>query len=83
MANIENSEIVLHETAKTIELVKSNWSDPLGKQYVCWLEQTLEKLKHLERRREIIRLKAEKITLLCKQVSSSDDDQPKVLKKIR
>lgn len=83
MANIENSEIIIHDTAKTIEFVKSNWSDQLGNQYVCWLEQTLEKLKHLERRREVMRLKAEKITLLCEQIASTDDDQPKVLKKTR
>lgn len=83
MANIENSEIVIRDTAKTIEFVKTNWSDSLGKQYICWLEQTLEKLKHLERRREILRLKAEKITLLCEQIASTDDDQLKVLKKTR
>lgn len=83
MANIENSEIVIHDTAKTIEFVKSNWSDSLGNQYVCWLEQMLEKLKHLERRREVMRLKVEKITLLCEQIASTDDAQPKVLKKTR
>lgn len=83
MANIENSEIIIHDTAKTIEFVKSNWSDPLGNQYVCWLEQTLGKIKHMERRREMMRLKAEKTTLLCEQIASSDDDQPKVLKKTR
>lgn len=83
MAAIKNSEIITHETAKTIDYVKSNWSDPLGNQYISWLEQTLEKVKHLERRREILRLKAEKITLLCEQVASTDNDQPKVLKKTR
>ena len=83
MANIENSEIIIHDTAKTIEFVKSNWSDPLGNQYVCWLEHTLGKIKHIERRRDMMRLKAEKITLLCEQIASSDDDQPKVLKKTR
>lgn len=83
MANIENSEIVIHDTVKTIDFVESNWRDPLGNQYVCWLEQMLEKLKHLERRREVIRLKAEKITLLCEQIASTNDDQPKVLKKTR
>lgn len=83
MTNIENSKIVIHDTAKTIEFIKANWSDPLGNQYVCWLEQALEKLKHLERRREVMRLKAEKIALLCEQISCADDDQPSVLKKTR
>lgn len=82
MANIENSERIIHETSKTIEFVQSNWSDSCGDQYVCWLEQTIETLKRLERRREVLRLKAEKITLLCEQISSADD-QPKVLKRTR
>lgn len=83
MANIENSESVIHETTKTIEFVKANWTDPVGKQYVYWLEQTLEKLKQLERHREVMQLKAKKVALLCEQVSSTDDDPPKVLKKTR
>lgn len=83
MTNVENSEIVVHETAKTIEFVRANWSDSLGAQYICWLEQILEKLKHLEHHREIMRLKAEKITLLCEQIASAPDDEPKVLKKTK
>ncbi len=83
MGSIENSEIIVHETAKTIEFVRSNWSDSLGGQYVCWLEQTAEKLKQIERRREIARLKMEKIALLCEQMPSADEDSPKVLKKTR
>ena len=83
MSSVENSEKVIFETELIIENVKNNWRDPVGKQYVCWLEQTLEKLKQLERRREIIRLKAEKIALLCENIASTDADSPKILKKTR
>lgn len=79
----ENSEKVVYETQKNIEKVKENWKDPIGNQYVCWLEQTLEKLRQLEKRREIIRLKVEKISLLCENIQSTDEDSPKLLKKTR
>lgn len=81
MTDAKNSEIVIRDTVKTIDHVKSNWRDPLGEQYICWLEQTLENLKRMERSREIIRLRAEKIALLCGQAASADSDQPKVRRK--
>ena len=82
MANIEGSESVIRDTTKTIELIKDNWSDSLGEQYIRWLEQTEKQLKHIERRREIIQLKAEKIRILCEQIISTDDKKIKTLKKI-
>lgn len=78
-----NIEQIVYETKSTIEFVKNNWKDPIGDQYIYWLEQTLEKIKKMEHHREIIQLKIEKISLLCEKIASADDDPPKILKKIR
>lgn len=80
MLSSEIGEKTVFETKSTIEFIKANWKDSLGEQYVRWLEQSLERIKQMERSREIIRLKAEKIQLLCEDISSSDGDTPKVLK---
>lgn len=82
MSNIENGEKVLFETTKTLEFVRSNWTDSIGTQYSNWLEEQLESIKRMEQRREIIHLKALKIKLICDKILS-DDDKPKVLTKTR
>lgn len=82
MSNTEYGEIVIRNEEKTIEFIKSNWNDMIGRQYVCWLEQVLGKLKQIERQREVVRLKAAKIALLCEQITSTSNP-PKVLKKTR
>ncbi len=83
MLSSEIGEKTIFETKATIEFIKANWKDSLGEQYILWLEQSLERIKQLERSREIIRLKAEKIHLLCEEISSSDGDTPKTLQLTR
>jgi len=83
MSVAENNTKLIRETQATIDFVRDNWVDPLGYQYIYWLEQTLERIRQLELRREIIHLKIEKISLYCNNVLSTDDEAPKVLKKTR
>lgn len=78
---MSSDETILSNTKATIEYVKETWTDSLGTQYILWLEQTLKKLQQIEKHREIIRLKAEKIRLLCEEIETTDDNPPKTLKK--
>ena len=74
----EEGKIVIQGTAKTKEFVKYHWQDSIGAQYVHWIEQTEEKLKQIDRQREILHIKCKKIALLCKSVSSDDEGTPKI-----
>ena len=73
-------EKVSFETKSAIEYIKDNWKDDFGAGYIHWLEETLEKIRSIEKKRELIHLKAEKIKVVCTMISSSDGDSPKELK---
>ena len=78
--NNEDGRILLYDLHAATEFLKQNWTDSLGKQYILWLEQTQAKIKEIERRREIISLKKEKMKLICESISSEGDaDEPKKL----
>lgn len=75
-----NNNDILRETEKTVEFVKTNWTDALGNEYVVWLERILGEIKLMEMQREINRKKKEKIMILCSVIESDDDDDPKILR---
>lgn len=77
----EEGKIVLRTTANTKEYVNDHWKDSFGAQYSLWLEQTSEKLQQMERQREVLHLRKEKITLLCESVAADDNDPPKTRKR--
>ena len=81
MPAFEKNEKLIYDTKANIEYIKNDWTDSLGQQYVMWLEETLQKLISIERKREIVGLKAQKIMLLCDTTDKADsEERQKVLK---
>lgn len=78
--NGEDGRILLNELHIMTDFIKENWMDPLGKEYVLWLERTQNQIKTMERKREILGLKKEKIRLICEDICANGDaDNPKTL----
>lgn len=73
---------LLAEHERIAEFVKQNWSDPIAKQYLMWMEQTKQNIEQMERSREIINLKKMKIKLLAQSViDGGEEDEPKVYRR--
>lgn len=70
----EHNRLLLTELSKSREFIQQNWKDPIGDQFVAWVLQSEENLKKIERKREIIRLKCEKIKILCQDARTENED---------
>lgn len=83
MLSSEDSGRVVQETQSAIEFIRDNWTDEIGRQYICWLEEVHKKMKEIERRKKVIQFKVQKIFLICEDITTTATDSPKTRKKTR
>lgn len=81
--NTELKQQTLIELRKSKEFIKLNWSDSVAEQYFIWIEQTEERLKKIEQRRETIHSNLCDILTICQNAVEDSDDEPKTLKRVR
>ena len=80
----ESNQHILSELEQTKEFIQQNWCDPISSQYIIWLTRAEEKIRKMERRRELIRLEKEKIQILCEAAINDDaGDSHKTRSRIR
>lgn len=77
MFSTDNGKKVIHLTNSVSNFIKNNWNDFVGKEYVNFLEQVLNKLKGIEQKKEGINQRVDYINGICEEIIASDNGNNK------
>lgn len=70
---------VLTNVNEAKDFIRENWPDKIGEQILLWLDNIESELSSLERRRELVSLKKQKIYMVCTKMWDEGSDPPKEL----
>lgn len=83
---MQNDEI-LNQCHRSIQMLKKfineNWSDPIAKEYLLWIDQVELKTKNIRIKRENLLNKEREIWQICENIIQSPDDSSKTLTKTK